>query len=252
MYTVKELSDLAGVTVRTLHYYDEIGLLKPPAVNDNGYRFYDEAALLRLQQILFYREMGVGLLQIRDILDSPTFDLLTALQQHRTELAQRIDRLQNLMSTVDSTIMHLVGEVKVSEIGLFSGFSEEKQREYEQQIASDPHYDQSKVRESQRRWKSYTTQQKQAIFAEGSTVYADLTALMQSGASASSAEAHAVMARWHQHIRHFYEPTLDILRGLGRMYNEHPDFIATFQQFHPDLPPYLEQAVAHYCATLDA
>lgn len=249
MYTVKELSDLAGVTVRTLHYYDEIALLKPPAVNDNGYRFYDETSLLRLQQILFYRELGVGLLQIRDILDSPTFDTITALQSHRAELAGRIDRLQHLMHTVDSTIMHLVGEISVSEEQFFAGF-EEKQKHYEQQAAEL--WGEASVQASTQRWASYSPQQKRAIFAEGSQIYTDLVALMQSGASASSAEVHAVMARWHEHIRHFYEPTLDILRGLGRMYNEHPDFIATFHQFHPDLPLYLGQAVAHYCDTLDA
>lgn len=251
MYTVKELSDLAGVTVRTLHYYDEIALLKPPVVNDNGYRFYDEAALLRLQQILFYRELGVGLLQIRDILDSPAFDTITALQSHRAELAQRIERLQQLMTTVDSTIMHLFGEVNVSDEQLFSGFNAEKQQQYEQEIARDPRYDQSKVKESIQRWASYTAQQKQAIFAEGNQLYADLAALMQSGIAADSPEAQAVMARWHQHIRHFYEPTPEILGGLGQMYNQHPDFIATFQQIHRDLPPYLEQAVAHYCDALE-
>jgi MerR family transcriptional regulator, thiopeptide resistance regulator len=249
MYTVKELSDLAGVTVRTLHYYDEIALLKPHSVNDNGYRFYDEAALLRLQQILFYRELGVGLLQIKDILDSPSFDLVTALQSHRDELAQRIERLQHLMNTVDSTIMHLVGEVNVSDDQFFAGF-EEKQKQYEQEIANDPRYDQSKVKESLRRWNSYTPQQKKTIFAEGGQIYADLVALMRSGVSADSPETVAIMARWHQHLRYFYEPTPEILRGLGQMYNEHPDFIATFQQFHPDLPPYLEQAVMHYCDTL--
>ncbi len=251
MYTVKELSDLAGVTVRTLHYYDEIALLKPPVVNDNGYRFYDETSLLRLQQILFYRELGVGLLQIRDLLDSPTFDLVTALQSHRAELAQRIDRLQHLMSTVDSTIMHLVGEVSVRDDQFFAGFSEAKQKQYEQEIARDPRYDQSKVKESQQRWGSYSKQQKQAIFAEGNQLYADLAALMQSGVSAGSPEAQAVMACWHQHIRYFYEPTPAILRALGQMYNQHPDFIATFQQFHPSLPSYLEQAVTHYCDALE-
>lgn len=250
MYTVKELSDLAGVTVRTLHYYDEIALLKPPEVNENGYRFYDEAALLRLQQILFYREMGVGLLQIKDILDSPSFDLLTALQSHRDELAQRIERLQHLMNTVDSTIMHLVGEVNVSDDQLFAGFAE-KQKQYEQEIANNPRYDQEKVKESQRRWESYTPQQKKVIFDEGKQVYTDLVALIQAGVHAESRETRAIMARWHQHLRYFYEPTPEILRGLGHMYNEHPDFIATFQQFHPDLPPYLEQAVMHYCDTLD-
>jgi DNA-binding transcriptional MerR regulator len=247
MYTVKELSDLAGVTVRTLHYYDEIALLKPPTVNDNGYRFYDEAALLRLQQILFYRELGVGLLQIKDILDSPSFDLVTALQSHRDELAQRIERLQHLMNTVDSTIMHLVGEVNVSDDQFFAGF-EEKQKQYEQQAAEL--WGEASVKASTKLWNSYSPQQKKTIFAEGGQIYTDLVALMRSGGSADSPETVAIMARWHQHLRYFYEPTPEILRGLGQMYNEHPDFIATFRQFHPDLPSYLEQAVIHYCDTL--
>ncbi len=76
MYTVKQLCDLAGVTPRTLHYYDQIDLLKPSDVGENGYRYYDDAALLRLQQILFYRELDLGLLQIKDVLDAPGFDLV--------------------------------------------------------------------------------------------------------------------------------------------------------------------------------
>ncbi len=86
MYTVKQLSDLAGISVRTLHYYDEIGLLRPSKVGENGYRYYDDAALLRLQQILLYREMGLELAQIKPILDSPDFDLLDALRTHRRAL----------------------------------------------------------------------------------------------------------------------------------------------------------------------
>src|SRR5438552_2589890 len=131
MYTVKQLSDLAGVSVRTLHYYDEIGLLRPSSVGANGYRRYDDAAVLRLQQILFYREMGLELLQIRDILDAPDFDLLAALQAHRAALEAKIGRLQALVGTVDSTIMHLTGEVDVSKKELFKGFSEKKQKQYE-------------------------------------------------------------------------------------------------------------------------
>jgi DNA-binding transcriptional MerR regulator len=245
MYAVKQLSDLAGVSVRTLHYYDEIGLLKPSAVSENGYRHYDEAAMLKLQQILFYREMGLGLLQIKDLLDSPEFDLVTALQSHREELQARIERLQALMHTVDSTIMHLVGEVEMSKKQLFTGFSEEKQKQYEAKIANDPRYDQNKVRESQRNWKSYSAEKKEQIKAEGGAIYTDLIASMDKGAD--SPEVQAIMARWHQHLHYFYEPTPEILRGLGQMYNQHPDFIATFQQMHPDLPAFLEQAVTRYC-----
>src|SRR5678815_5477992 len=101
MYTVKQLSDLADITVRTLHHYDEIDLLKPSKVGANGYRYYDDAALLRLQQILFYREIGLELMQIKDILDSPDFDLLSALRSHRAAIQEKTKRLNSLISTID-------------------------------------------------------------------------------------------------------------------------------------------------------
>src|SRR5438477_12064815 len=94
VYTVKQLSDLAGVTVRTLHDYDESGLLRPSSVGENGYRYYGDDALLKLQQILLFREMGLGLLQIQQIIDDPAFDLVGALRQHREALQARIERLQ--------------------------------------------------------------------------------------------------------------------------------------------------------------
>src|SRR5689334_7076537 len=101
MYTVKQLSELAEVSVRTLHYYDEIGLLHPVQVGTNGYRHYDDAALLRLQQILFYREIGLELSQIKEILDSPDFDVLVALRSHRNILQEKISRMEELVNTVD-------------------------------------------------------------------------------------------------------------------------------------------------------
>jgi MerR family transcriptional regulator, thiopeptide resistance regulator len=248
MYTVKQLSDLAGVSIRTLHYYDEIGLLKPSSVGENGYRYYEEDAALRLQQILFFREMDLGLLQIKDIVDSPDFDLVSALQSHRHALQTKIDRLQNLVQTVDSTIMHLVGEVDMSKKQLFAGFSEEKQKQYEQEAMQQ--YGEETVKASIKRWNSYTPAQKEQIKAEGGAVYNDLVAAMDKGAE--SPEVQAILARWHQHIRYFYEPTVDVLRGLGHLYSENPDFIATMQQFHPDLPAFLRPAIDHYCDTLEA
>ena len=107
---------------------------------------------------------------------------MAALQSHRDELAGRIERLQTLMNTVNSTIMHLVGEVKMSKKQLFAGFSEEKQKQYEQEIATDPRYDQDKVKESQRNWGSYSKAKKEQIKAEGSAIYTDLVALINKGA----------------------------------------------------------------------
>ncbi|GAB4470890.1 MAG: transcriptional activator Mta [Anaerolineae bacterium] len=248
MYTVKQLSDLAGVTIRTLHYYDEIDLLRPSAVGKNGYRYYGEEALFRLQQILFFRELGLGLLQIKQIIDSPGFDLVTALRSHRRALQEQIDRLQGLISTIDSTIMHLVGEVEMSKKSIFAGFSEEKQKQYEQEAAEM--YGQEIVGQSVWRWNSCSAEEKEQIKAEGGAIYTELAQHMNEGPQ--SPKVQAILARWHQHIRRFYEPTPEILRGLGIHYDEHPDFNATFTAIHPDLPAFLKEAITYYVDTLEA
>src|SRR5579859_2219322 len=172
MYTVKQLSDLAEISVRTLHYYDEIGLLSPAKVGANGYRYYDDAALLRLQQILFYREIGIELMQIKEILDSPDFDLVTALRSHRSVLQAKVERLEKLVRTVDSTILNLVGEVSMSKKRLFEAFSDEKQQEYERSARLQ--YGPGIVNDSIKRWNSYTQAEKQRVADEGNQVYSDL------------------------------------------------------------------------------
>lgn len=249
MYTVKQLADMAGVSVRTLHYYDEIKLLEPTCVGDNGYRYYGDESLLRLQQILFYREMDMGLLQIKDVLDAPDFELVSALREHRAVLERKIARLQKLRQTVDSTIMHLAGEVAISQEHFFDGFNEATQQRYTEEARAL--YGRESVDESVARWESYSAEKKQQIQAEGGANYQEIAALMTSGASPASDEVQAVLARWHDHMRYFYEPTPEVLRALGHHYNQHPDFIATFEKFHPELPPFLEQAITVYCDRLD-
>lgn len=235
MHTVKQLSKLAGVSVRTLHYYDEIGLLKPASIGVNGYRYYDSEALLRLQQILFYREMGFDLSSIKKVIDDPDFDRVTALQSHRHALQQEIERLNALIQTVDSTILYLVGEIHMSEKKIFAGFSPEKQRQYNEEAIQMWG---EGARQSIKRWNRYSGQEKDQIMQEGNAIYADLLASMDKGAE--SPEVQAVMVRWHQHMRHFYEPTPDVLRGLGEMYEDHPDFNATFSALHPEFPGFLK------------
>lgn len=247
MYTVKQLAQLAGVTPRTLHHYDEIGLLPPAQVAANGYRYYDEHALLRLQQILFYRELDLDLPKIKKILDDKKFDLVSALQSHHAMLEKEVQRLQTLIKTVDATIMHLTGEVKVSQKKIFEGFSEEQQKEYEKQAMDQ--WDEDNVKQSVRLWNSYSEAERQRIMEEGGAVYQQLVADMMKGAEAP--EVQATLQRWHQHLRYFYEPTFDVLRGLGNAYNEHPDFNATFTAMHPDLPAFLQKAINFYVDQLE-
>lgn len=246
MYTVKQLADLAGVSRRTLRYYDDIGLLKPARRGDNGYRYYDRQALLRLQQILFYREIGFSLSAIRQILDAPDFELEQALRNHRDALQRRIHRLERLVAAVDDTLAYLKGDPQVSEKQIFEPFSEEKQAAYAEQARQK--YNPQIVDESMKRWKNYSPAQQQRILEEGNEIYNAICANMQHGAT--SAEVQAWIARWHQHLRNFYEPTPQMLRGLGQMYATSPDFRERLAALHPDLPDFLNAAIQAYCEGL--
>ena len=246
-YTVKQLANLAGVSARTLHYYDEIALLKPAAYGENSYRYYDDAAVLRLQQIMFYRELEFSLSDIQTILDRPDFDVARALVAHRTVLQRRAARFERLIHTIDRTLEHLKGATTMNQAELFEGFTDAQQAQYEQEVRKR-WGDEPATVESFKRWASYSAAQKDQIKAEGSALYQALVAAM--GKGYASPEVQALIARWHQHLRYFYEPTPEILRGLGQGYAEHPEFRATFQKFHPDLPDFLQQAIAYYCDRL--
>ena len=140
---------MAGVTPRTLHHYDEIGLLKPSRIGDNGYRYYGEESLLKLQQILFYRELDFPLDDIRKIMGRRDFDVLSALETHKESLTRQMERTKRLLVTVDNTINHIKGEKLMSQKGLFEGFSEEEQEKYA--LEAEQLYDPETVRESNRK-----------------------------------------------------------------------------------------------------
>lgn len=244
MFTVKQLSKLAGVTPRTLHHYDAIGLLKPSRVGENGYRYYGEEALLRLQQILFYREMDIPLDDIKKIMGRREFDVLGALQSHKDALQKQVARLNRLIHTVDHTIDHLKGKNTMSEKAYFEGFSEEEQEKYA--LEAEQLYDPETVRESNRKWKAYSTAKKEAILAEGKAIYEDMISAMPKGAR--SAEVQSIVERWRRHMDYFWTPKLDQLLDLANGYNDDPRFKATFDKMHPQLAEFMREAVKLYVA----
>jgi DNA-binding transcriptional MerR regulator len=250
MYTVKQLAELAGVTIRALHHYDEIGLLPPTRLGANGYRQYDDAALLRLQQILLYREIGLELLQIKAALDDPEFDRVAALRSHRAVLEQRLGRLHTLIDTVDTTIKHLEGKIPMSnKKRLFQGMSKEQEAEWTREARLT--YDPAIMKESARLWGSYTEAQKQAIFDEGNANAQALVEAMQAGLPATDEAVQKLIARWHQHLHYFYTPTLEILRGLGELYVTDPRFKANFDNGSPGLAEYMQQGINQYVDDLE-
>jgi DNA-binding transcriptional MerR regulator len=245
-YTVKRLADLAGVSPRTLRFYDRIGLLKPDAVGSNSYRYYGEKSVLRLQQILFYRELDLPLEEIKTIMGQRGYNARKALEGHRTALQGRIERLNRLVRTVDDTILHLKGEKIMSKKQMFEPFTEEQQAEYAKE--AEKRYDPEIVRASNRKWNANNPAEKKRIMDEGNAVYADIVAAIPKGAA--SPEVQACIARWHRHMEHFWSPNKAQLLGLAGMYNDSPDFRANFDKIDPRLAPFMREAVTIYVERL--
>ena len=242
MYTVQKLAKLAGVTPRTLHYYDEIGLLKPSRVGENGYRYYGEDALLLLQQILLYRELELPLEKIRRIMHAPGFEISSALRGHRQNLQNRISRMEKIVSTVDSTILFLEGKKEMRNKQLFEPFSEEQQAEYARE--AEQKYDPAIVHESNRKWKSYSNAEKQRVGEEGNAVYEGFVQAIDKGPT--SPEAQACVEAWRAHMAYFWEPNDEQCLGLTDLYNDDPRFKANFDKIDPRLAEFVREAVKVY------
>ena len=241
-YTVKQLSKLAGVSVRTLHYYDEIELLKPDAIRTNGYREYGDEAVLKLQQIMFYRELDLSLKEIKALVSQPDFDAVAALERHRMSLQGQTRRLERLIQTVEDTILHMKGLIKMSAKQLFTAFSDEEQEKYAKE--AEQMYDPAIVKESNRKFKSLSATEKQRIFDEGNQIYANMVSVMKKGAG--STETQAIVERWRRHMDHFWTPSLEQLLGLAEVYNSDPRFKANFDKIDPRLAEFMREAVRIY------
>src|SRR4051794_35787253 len=160
-YTVQKLGSLAGVSTRTLRYYDEIGILKPARINSSGYRIYSQAEVDRLQQILFYRELDVSLESIKDIVTAPSFDGVTALRDHREKLLAKREQLDSLILNVDKTIALTEGRSVMSDKEKFEGFKqklvEDNEKKYGKEIREE--YGDETVNKSNQKVKGMTQEQ---------------------------------------------------------------------------------------------
>jgi MerR family transcriptional regulator, thiopeptide resistance regulator len=242
MFTVKQLSRLAGITPRTLRFYDEIGLLKPSQVGDNGYRYYGEEALLKLQQILLYRELDLPLEEIKEILGRQGFDVLSALENHREDLRRRIKQMERLITTVNNTIQNLKGQKEMTKKQYFEGFSDKQQAEFEKE--AEQLYDPETVRAANQKWKHYTPAEKQRIGEEGDAVYEAFVQAMQNGSA--SPEAQAGVEGWRRHLEYFWTPNDEQLLGLANNYLDDPRFKVNFDKIHPNLATFIREAVIVY------
>lgn len=244
-YTVRQLADMADITVRTLHHYDALGLLRPAARSAAGYRLYGEADLLRLQQILFFRELGFSLEQIRTIVEDPHFDQVRALEDHRRMLQAQVTRLERLLTTVERTITHLTeGNMGMTDAELYEGFSQEQIERYKREAREK--YGEKIVEESEQRVKGMSKDHWQAINTEGDAATQAIAELAGQGCEPGNPEVQRNIARHYAWIDHFWHPTPESYAGLGRTYAEDPEFRAFYDKYRTDFADFMAAAMAYY------
>ena len=248
-YTVRKLAQLSGVSVRTLHFYDEIGLLKPARVGENQYRYYEEEQLLALQQILFLRELGFELKKIQSVMGRPEFDRVEALRAHREVLFKEQARMRELISTIDQTLDKLKGDrrmkTKMKDKDLYHGFAPEKQAEYEEYIKNRFGVDNEAWLESQKHVKKFTKADWEKNGKEWDAICRGLAAELAGGAASASAPVQAVIRRHHSWLRKFWTPKRESYAGLGEGYTsfEWKKAFAAHDPKHPKLARFMADAM---------
>ncbi|WP_429845067.1 MerR family transcriptional regulator [Brevibacillus sp. FIR094] len=247
-YTVQKLGLLAGVSTRTLRYYDEIELLKPARVNSSGYRIYGQQEVDRLQQILFYRELGVSLEEIREILDSPTFDADLALREHREKLLERRAQLDALIANVDLTLAQREGTKTMSDKQKFEGFKQklidDNEAQYGEEIRSK--YGSDQVDKSNQKIKGMTEQEYAALEQLNEKLHETLAQAFATGDPAHELAQKA--ADLHRQWLSFYWDSYskDAHASVAQMYVEDPRFTAYYDKEQPGVAEFLRDAVVIY------
>ena len=231
------------MTTRTLRYYDEIGLLKPAGTGSNGYRYYDRENLLRLQQILFFRELDVPLDDILLIMSQPDFNLPGALENHRTALRNRASRLKKLIDTVDRTIATIKGEEKMKEKELFEGFDETKyEEEVRQRWGHTPQY-----AESQKKWASYSKEQEQLIKEEGGRLAIRMVTT-DPNAKPDDPDVQNAIGEYHAYInKYFYTCDVGFIRNLSDMWVQDKRFAINYERIREGGAAFVREAVHIFC-----
>ena len=236
---IKEFAKFTGVSVRTLHYYDEIGLLEPACVNrSTGYRYYDETSLFRMQEILFYRELDFPLKNIGEILSSPNYNKTQALEEQKNLLTLKKERLERLISAIDGAVK---GEnvMTAFDNGEFEKYKAEAKERWGKTDAYKQHAEKTKNYSGQK-WND---------LAEGMDhIMAEFAGCMKSGKTADSTEAQHLVEMLQNHItEQYYNCTDQILAGLGQMYIADERFKNSIDKHADGTAVFICKAIEAFC-----
>lgn len=250
-YTVQKLGALAGISTRTLRYYDEFGLLRPARINSSGYRIYGQAEVDLLQQILFYRELGLTLEAIKEIVTSPSFDGAQALREHHERLLQRRNQLDALIANVEQTLAQSEGRMTMSNEEKFAGFKQklidDNEQKYGQEVREK--YGEEALEKSNRKLSNMTEEQYTALQQLEADMFASLEQAMEEGDSASELAQKA--ADLHRQWLSFYWDTYtkEAHAGVAQMYVDDERFTAYYDKVRPGMAKFLRDAVHVYTGT---
>lgn len=240
--TVSQVARLAGVSVRTLHHYDAIALLRPSGRSEAGYRLYEQEDLQRLQQVLFFKELGFPLEEIARIVKDPAFDLRAALLMQRELLGERASRLQALIRAVDAALeAHEKGTTMTKE-EMFEVFGDFDPAQYEDE-ARERWGQTDAYKESARRTKKYGKKDWELIKAEGDAIQRDMAAQLEAGRAPTDPAVMDLAERHREYIgRWFYPCSYEMHRGLGELYVNDSRFTETFERVRPGLARFTAEA----------
>ena len=247
-YTVQKLGKMAGVSTRTLRYYDEIEILKPARINSSGYRIYGQAEVDRLQQILFYRELGVSLESIKVMVTAPTFDGTKALREHREKLLEKKEQLDLLIANVDKTIALTEGRIKMTDKEKFEGFKQklidDNEKKYGTEIREK--YGKDTVQKSNSKVKNMTQEQYDAVTKLAEEQLSTLAEAFKTGDPAGELAQKA--ADLHKQWLTFYWDSYskEAHAGLAQMYVDDERFTAYYDKEQPGTAEFLRDAILVY------
>lgn len=241
--TVGDVARLAGISVRTLHHYDEVGLLSPSERSEAGYRLYTDSDLAALQQVLFYRELGFGLEDIRQVMCDPGFDRLEALVTQRTLLAEKAAQLHHMIEAVDKAIDGTQKGIAMSKEEMFEVFGDFDPAEYEDEV-QERWGETDAYKESARRTARYTKDDWARFKAESEQIGSDTAALMDAGVPADDPRAMDLAEQARLQIdTWFYPCSKQMHMNLAEMYIADPRFTATYERIHVGMAQYWHDAI---------
>lgn len=247
-YTIQRLAEIAGVSTRTLRYYDELGILKPARINSSGYRIYGQYEVNLMQQILFYRELGLQLNQIKDIITDPSFDFSRALKEHRERLLDKRSQLDLLIENVEKTIAQSEGRITMTDSEKFEGFKQKALKENEDQYGNEirEKYGEETINKFNETFKNMPKEKYEKSVRIESEFKEILREAMKTGDPAGESGQKA--ADLHKQWLTFYWPTYskEAHAGVAQMYVDDERFTAYYDQEQPGIAQFLRDAVAIY------